>query len=227
MVSSMTDIHQPLRDALKAGPTGGVWHWDCDPVKHDPIGRTRYRVTTIGKTITQIYYSSYEGGPTNAAQDAAYIAAANPAAISALLAERDAAVKERDAALEFIDDLRQDLHSRRVADWYPEGAHNAAAAMSEDMRLLGNRCADFEVVGNAEPAQLPLLARSLSEWHEDDGTVVWWAWNGEQRGWAGEAAYIGSPLSDDWPGYHTHWTPHPQQPTIAALPQIKAGREQA
>jgi len=143
--------------------------------------------------------------------------AANPSTIRALLADLDAAVA-------FIDDLRQDLHSRRVADWYPEGAHNAAEAMSEDMRRLGNRCADFEVIGNMESAQLPLLARSLSEWHEDDGTVVWWAWNGEQRGWAGEAAYIGSPLSDDWPGYHTHWTPHPKQPAIdAALAQMAGG----
>lgn len=44
----------------------------------------------------------------------------------------------------FIDGLRQDLFSRRVADWYPEGAHNAAEAMSEDMRLLGNACAGFD-----------------------------------------------------------------------------------
>ncbi len=140
---------------------------------------------------------------------------ADVAVITALLADLDAAVA-------FIDDLRQDLHSRRIADWYPEGAHNAASSMSEDMRQLGNRCADFDAAGAAQPAQLPLLARSLSEWHEEDGVVVWWAWNGERRGWAGEAAYIGSPLCDDWPGYHTHWTPHPQQPTIATLSQIKA-----
>jgi len=48
-------------------------------------------------------------------------------------------------ALDFIDDIRQELHNRRTADWYPEGANNAALSMSEDMRLLGNACADFSV----------------------------------------------------------------------------------
>lgn len=56
--------------------TPGPWHWDSDPVKGDPTGRVRYRVTTIGKTITQVYYSSFEGGPTNAEYDARLIAAA-------------------------------------------------------------------------------------------------------------------------------------------------------
>jgi hypothetical protein len=41
-------------------------------------------------------------------------------------------------AQDVIYGLRQDLHHRRIADWYPEGAHNAAESMSEDMRLLGN-----------------------------------------------------------------------------------------
>jgi hypothetical protein len=56
--------------------TPGPWHWDSDPVKGDPTGRVRYRVTTIGKTITQVYYSSFEGGLTNAEDDARLIAAA-------------------------------------------------------------------------------------------------------------------------------------------------------
>lgn len=40
------------------------------------MGRVRYRVTTTGKTITQIYYSSFEGWPTNADADARLISAA-------------------------------------------------------------------------------------------------------------------------------------------------------
>jgi hypothetical protein len=60
-----------------------------------------------------------------------------------------------------------------------------------------------------QPAQ-PLIARNLGEWHEDDGPVMWWAWNG--RDWAGEPAWIGTPNDSDWPGYHTHWTGHPEQP---------------
>jgi hypothetical protein len=36
----------------------------------------RYRVCALGKTVTQVYYSSFEGGPTNAEDDARLIAAA-------------------------------------------------------------------------------------------------------------------------------------------------------
>lgn len=64
----------------------------------------------------------------------------------------------------------------------------------------------------AVAAGWPLIARALDEWHEDDGPVMWWAWNGSASGWAGEPAWCGTPLSSDWPGYHTHWTPHPALP---------------
>lgn len=59
----------------------------------------------------------------------------------------------------------------------------------------------------------PLIARWRGEWHEDDGSVVWWSWNG--HGWAGESPWCGTPLDSDWPGYHTHWTPAPPPPTSA------------
>lgn len=50
----------------------------------------------------------------------------------------------------------------------------------------------------------------LSEYHEDTGPVVWWTW---QDGlWLGEPAWIGTPTDSDWPGYHTHWTYHPEFP---------------
>jgi hypothetical protein len=45
--------------------------------------------------------------------------------------------------------------------------------------------------------------RPLSEWHEDDGPVTWWKFPVDEPAW------IGSPTDSDWPGYHTHWTPHP------------------
>lgn len=66
--------------------TPGPWHWDSDPVKGDPLGRVRYRVITIGKTITQCYYSS---GDTCAEWDARLIAAA-PDLLDALCALMDA-----------------------------------------------------------------------------------------------------------------------------------------
>jgi tRNA-dihydrouridine synthase len=45
---------------------------------------------------------------------------------------------------DFIDGIREDLHSERTANCYPEGVQNAARSMSESMRLIGNRCADFD-----------------------------------------------------------------------------------
>ena len=52
-------------------------------------------------------------------------------------------------------------------------------------------------------------ARPLADWHEDDGAVVWWKLPVDEPAW------IGTPLDDAWPGYHTHWTPHPTVPEVA------------
>lgn len=43
-------------------------------------------------------------------------------------------------------------------------------------------------------------AKLKSEWHEDDGNVLWWNLPIE------EAPYAGTPLDDDFPEYKTHWT---------------------
>lgn len=48
--------------------------------------------------------------------------------------------------------------------------------------------------------------RPLEEWGEDYGDVLWWALPIE------EPPYVGSPLDEKWPGYHTHWTPIPLPP---------------
>lgn len=56
--------------------TPGPWFMHADPVKNDPFNRIRYEVVATGKTICRIYYSSFEGGPTNAEQDAKLISAA-------------------------------------------------------------------------------------------------------------------------------------------------------
>lgn len=63
---------------------------------------------------------------------------------------------------------------------------------------------------SALSAGKPEQARTADEWHEDYGSVVWWTW--QDGKWLGEPSYIGSPLCDDWPGYHTHWAPHPEMP---------------
>lgn len=91
---------------------------------------------------------------------------------------RDKLVAGLADALAFIDDMGTDLHHARVADWYPEGAHNAASQMSEDMRLAGNRCAAYEplvdlneaIAASPVPAQdddkLRIAVEALAKWEE-------------------------------------------------------------
>ena len=59
-----------------------------------------------------------------------------------------------------------------------------------------------------------MTARPESEWHEDIGAVVWWFFPFTMK----EPAWIGTPLDDGWPGYHTHFTPHPPLPEAPPLP---------
>lgn len=82
------------------------------------------------------------------------------------------------------------------------------AACHELFRLHGN---DIEAAVNRP------VARPLNEWHEDHGFCTWFAWDGTD--WLGEPSYIGSPNCDDWPGYHTHFTPHPPFPKKVAAMQ--------
>jgi hypothetical protein len=49
----------------------------------------------------------------------------------------------------------------------------------------------------------PHPPRPLREWHEEIGPALWWRFPIE------EAPFCGDPGGDDWPGYHTHWTPIP------------------
>lgn len=46
-----------------------------------------------------------------------------------------------------------------------------------------------------------LQPRPLAEYGDDYGTVLWWHFP------VNEPPYVGQPSDDDWPGYHTHWTP--------------------
>jgi len=85
------------------------------------------------------------------------------------------------------------------ADARPE----EASEYSEAAELLRDALEDAQ----REPGQEDHDAmRTLADWHEDDGPVVWW------RLPVDEPAWIGTPLDEDWPGYHTHWTPHPAAP---------------
>ncbi|URI08959.1 hypothetical protein MW290_25660 [Aquincola tertiaricarbonis] len=57
------------------------------------------------------------------------------------------------------------------------------------------------------------VARPLEEWDESMGDCLWWKFPVE------EACYVGHPNCDDWPGYHTHFTPHPAMPVMGE-PQV-------
>lgn len=91
---------QQHAEALEVALSGSAeiikhaWHWHADPVKGDPLGRSRYEVITIGRTITRTYYTD-----AAALQEAALICAAVNAARS-LLDER----KRLREALELIRD---------------------------------------------------------------------------------------------------------------------------
>lgn len=50
----------------------------------------------------------------------------------------------------------------------------------------------------------------IDSWHEDKGEVMWWLLP------VAEAPYIGSPLNDNWPGYHTHWSYLPKIELLTA-----------
>ena len=38
-----------------------------------------------------------------------------------------------------------------------------------------------------------------ADWGEEDGPVLWWVFP------VCEPPYCGTPLDNNWPGYHTHW----------------------
>ena len=114
-----------------------------------------------------------------------------------------------------VDDLAQEI--RRVDGTNSLGAGALAEAL---MPFLSDRLTrqdpDIRRAALEEEA-----ARPESEWHEDHGFVVWWCWR--DGGWLGEPAWIGSPLCEDWPDYHTHWTPHPAAPLRALSEKTEAG----
>ena len=71
--------------------------------------------------------------------------------------------------------------------------------------------AAFKTLATLADAHLAAITpRSLSEWHEDIGPVLWWKFPVD------EPPHAGTPSDSDWPGYHTHWTPIPVPATPPA-----------
>lgn len=107
--------------------TPGPWHWDSDPIKGDPLNRVRYRVTALGRTITQCYYPRDESGQAEA--DARLIAAA-PAMADEIVALKAKLIRCEEALRAF--DLRDE--SLYWAEKEPAGT---CAEWSEAVRRLG------------------------------------------------------------------------------------------
>lgn len=130
--------------------------------------------------------------------------------IAALL---NAAPPAQDAVAEVLRELLTERQHRTdgdlltLADRCRHLSRGDKSCISMQRKLIDELTAKQAV--DLENTQ-PLIARSLAEWHEDDGNVLWWAWCG--REWAGEPAWAGTPNDSDWPGYHTHFTPHPNFP---------------
>ena len=69
--------------------------------------------------------------------------------------------------------------------------------------------------------------RTLDDYHDDNGPVVWFCWDSERNDWLSEPAWVGQPDDSDWPGYHTHWVPHPKFPAAIATPRADSAVSQA
>lgn len=87
-----------------------------------------------------------------------------------------------------------------------------ATARAAAQAICPNSCSAKPILANQNDGVLlePMRAFPLSTWTEGMGDVCWWRWMGHE--WLGEAAWIGRPADNGWPGYHTHWTPHPNFP---------------
>lgn len=106
------------------------------------------------------------------------------------------------------------------AYWRPNGngytAHREAAGREpfQDALVKTRHCDPSKRIWFefCQEGDLGEEAAPLADWHEDFGDVLWWAFP------VREAPWVGSPLDDSWPGYHTHWTrlpfiPHPRPGT--------------
>lgn len=103
-----------------------------------------------------------------------------------------------------------------VARLYIDEEENVSATLYDPGLPPGNHDV-YPAASAPPPFASPEHARTLAEWSEAQGPVVWWAPP------VREPSYIGQPGDSDWPGYHTHWTPHPKVPANIKEQQCVCG----
>ena len=93
--------------------------------------------------------------------------------------------------------LDDDENCRRVCEYL--------IRITRSVSLSRVVCNSAAMAGIAARKAIP-----LADWNEDVGVTLWWRFPVE------EPPYCGSPTYDDWPGYHTHWTPIlvPHEPSV-------------
>jgi Lar family restriction alleviation protein len=133
-------------------------------------------------------------------------------------AEQQAWEAGRDAGAKIVDD-NTILHRGSVDEpvLTPRRAgHLDGLAYAAAIRALQYPQAADMLEATARPAAdvawRGMVAKHIDDWHEDFGDVLWFKFPID------EAPYCGSPLSDEWPGYHTHWIALPDCNLIVPAP---------
>ena len=73
----------------------------------------------------------------------------------------------------------------------------------DEARAMDKLLAAVAKVATEAYGYCDLSLRTIDQWHEDLGDKLWWQFP------ISESPYVGSPLDDNWPGYHTHFTDIP------------------
>lgn len=137
------------------------------------------------------------------------------AALEALTCRWDPSVPEKIARLKDREETeRYDRHNAEQNARVMEYLRSLVGGASLMRVVYGctvmldpaNRCVDPDAdTIEHHPDILELAAakalQPIDQYHEDIGDVLWWALPIEEPPWCG------SPLDNDWPGYHTHWSP--------------------
>ena len=128
------------------------------------------------------------------------------------------APQEAVARMEYIAAMLEAAGADRegdVPEWLRPGwLAEEVAPIVRQFAALESRLRAVEVENERLRTARETPAIPLSEWHEDDGTVLWW------RDDFGQPPYVGSPLDSDWSDEDgwTHFTRilNPVFPTSSA-----------